>query len=179
MKLAFTILILTLSFQNLFCQIDSAFIILKTESNIDTISKFEISKSKTHFYKADLTPWEILKDSGMFNTQNEKIGFWKEFPIDTTIIDSDDNIKVQTSNSKIFEPEIIRLEGNYINGKKDGLWKEYIASIRSKPFFWNLNKTSEFQNNMKNGKEVWFEPFSKDTMMIFLYKNDEPIKQIK
>ncbi|WP_319480973.1 hypothetical protein [uncultured Draconibacterium sp.] len=179
MKLAFTILILTLSFQNLFCQIDSAFIILKSESNIDTISKFEISKSKTHFYKADLTPWKILKDSGMFNAQNEKIGFWKEFPIDTTIIDSDDNIKVQNPNSKIFEPKIIRLEGNYKNGKKDGLWKEYIASIRSKPFFWDLNKTSEFENNLKNGREVWFEPFSKDTMMIFLYKNDEPIKQIK
>jgi hypothetical protein len=163
MKLTFIILILIFSFQNLFCQVDSAIIILKTESQIDTISKFKISETKTKNYKTDLTPWENLRTSGKFNAKNEKIGFWKEFPIDTTK----------------FEPDIIRLEGNYINGKKDGLWKEYIASIRSNPFFWNLNKTCLYQNNMKNGKEVWFEPFSKDTMMIFLYKNDEPIKQIK
>ena len=179
MKLAFTILILIFSFQNLFCQVDSAVILLKTESHVDTISKFEISKAKTHYYKADLTPWENLKDNGKFDSQHEKIGFWKEYPIDTTIIHSANNIKEQTSVSKIFAPDIIRREGNYINGKKGGLWKEYVASIHSKPFFWNLNKTNEYQDNKKNGKEVWFEPFSKDTMMIFLYKDDEPIKQIK
>ena len=32
---------------------------------------------------------------------------------------------------------------------------------------------------MKNGEEIWFESFSKDTMMMFIYRNNEPIKQIK
>jgi len=40
MKRTFTILILFLSFHNLFCQVDSAVIILKTETQTDTISGF-------------------------------------------------------------------------------------------------------------------------------------------
>jgi len=60
MKRTFTILILFLSFHNLFCQVDSAVIILKTETQTDTISGFKISDAKTHFYKADLTPWTLL-----------------------------------------------------------------------------------------------------------------------
>ena len=32
-------------------------------------------------------------------------------------------------------------------------YKQYNASIRTKPFFWSLDRTSEYQNNMKNGEE--------------------------
>jgi len=179
MKQSITILILFLSFQNIFCQVDSAVIILETDSHKDTISIIKISNTKTNYYKADLTPWKVLKDSGKYNGQKEKTGFWKEYPIDTLILSSENNIRKQTSISEIYKPKIIRREGNYINGKKDGQWKEYTASIRKNPFFWELGKMSEYRNDLKNGKEIWFEPFSKDTMMIFIYEDNEPVKQIK
>lgn len=179
MKQYLTILILILSFQNILCQVNKAVIVLETDSEKDTISIIKISETKTHYSKADLTPWTILKDSGEYNEQNYKYGFWKEYPIDTLILYSEKNIRKLSAISEVYEPEIIRHERNYKNGNKVGVWKEYNANIRMEPFFWNLNKTCEYADNMKNGKEVWFEPFSTDTMMIFIYKNDEPIKQIK
>ena len=168
-----------LSYQNLLSQVDSALIIMQSEKQIDTISKFRLPEIKLHYYQADLSPWKCLKDSGSYNLQNEKHGYWIEYPIDTTILNSKSNVKIKSSISEVFKPEIIKYEGVYINGKKNGLWKKYSASIRTKPFFWSLDRTSEYQNNMKNGEEIWFEPFSKDTMMMFIYRNNEPIKQIK
>jgi len=153
--------------------------ILKTKISTDTISRFKVTNLKTHYYQADLKPWTILKDSGTCNAQNVKDGFWKEYPIDTTALNSIKNIKIQSSKSEIYEPKIISLEGEYENVKKIGLWKEYTASIRSEHFFWSLSKINEYQNNVRNGREIWFEPFSKDTMMIFIYENGEPIKRIK
>jgi len=168
-----------MSFQTLFSQIDSVFIIIQTEERIDTVSKAKLSEIELHYYEADLSPWKCLKDSGSLNLQNEKHGNWIEYPIDTTILSSKSNVKTQSSIYKVFEPEIVKYKGEYINGKKSGLWKRYNAGIRTKPFFWSLDRTNEYQNNMKNGKEIWFEPFSKDTMMMFIYRDNEPIKQIK
>ncbi|WP_163712666.1 hypothetical protein [Mangrovibacterium lignilyticum] len=179
MRLTFTILILLLSFQNLFSQADSAFIVLDFGDHVDTIGKYKIPYSKTYYYKADLTPWATLKDSGSYNGQNEKIGFWREYPIDTTVLNSNTNIRTRTSLSEIYKPKIVKLEGKYLNGEKEGIWKKYSANIRTRPFFWSLETTTEYKDNMKNGEKIDFDPFSKDTTMIIIYKNDEPIKQIK
>ncbi len=180
MKLTYSILILFISFQNLFCQVDSAVIILESETGVDTISKFKVSDFKTHFYKADLTPWTVLKDSGEYNNrQNLKNGFWKEYPIDTTAINSERNIKEKSTISEIYNPAIVREEGNYSNGKKNGTWTKYSASIRTHPFFWHVESITEYKDNMKNGKEILFEPFSKDTLFIIIYNDDEPIKLIE
>jgi hypothetical protein len=179
LKQSFTILLLVLSLQSLFCQIDSLIITLGNGNRVDTISKIKVSDFKTHFYKSDLTPWIVLKDSGCYNEQKVKNGFWREYPIDTTALMSKSNIREKSTLSKIFMPDIIRLEGLYLNGKKEGVWLRYSASIRTKPYFWNLVSTSEYKDNLKNGKEVLFEPFSNDTMMIIIYKNDVPIKIIE
>ena len=168
-----------LSFQNLFSQIDSALIILNDDLGVDTISKIKISDFYTHFYKADLKPWTVLKDSGSYNDENFKTGFWKEFPIDTSALNSERNIREKSALSEIFEPEIIRIQGVYQNGEKQGYWSKYRASIRTKPFFWDIESTSKYENNLKNGKEILFEPFTKDTLMIIIYKNGEPIKTIQ
>lgn len=170
------ILMILVSYQHLFCQVQKVSIILT--SGDDTISQFNVPET-LHYYKADLSPWTVLKDSGAFNAQHEKIGFWKEYPIDTTVLNSKSNIKERSSLSEIYNPGIVRLEGNYINGQREGLWKKYSAGLRTEPYFWNLDKMSEYEKNKKNGKEIFFEPYSTDTMMIFIYKDSEPIKQIK
>lgn len=179
MKTTLTILIIFVFLQNLFCQVEKVSIILTSGDKIDTISKFNISETQTHYYKADLSPWTVLKDSGAFNGQHEKVGIWKEYPIDTTALNSKDNVKEQSSLSEIYRPNIVKLEGKYINGQRDGIWKKYSANLRTQPYFWNLDVTSEYEKNQKNGKEVFFEPFTNDTMMVFIYKDNEPIKQIK
>ena len=179
MKTTLTILIIFVSLQNIFCQVDKVTIILTSGDKIDTISQFKLSETKSHYYKADLSPWTVLKDSGAFNGQNEKVGFWKEYPIDTTILNHKDNIKELSTLSETYKPHIVKLEGKYLNGQRDGIWRKYSASLRTQPYFWVLDKTSEYEKNKKNGKEVFFKPFSNDTMMIFIYKDDEPIKQIK
>ncbi len=176
MKLLFTILITLLSFQNLFSQVDSAFIILDYGDKVDTISKFKISDFETHFYKADLTPWNALKDSGAYNEQNEKNGYWKEYPIDTSAVTYDKNVRQKSTKSELYNPPIVRTEGHYQNGAKDGIWYRYTANIRTKPYFWNLESITEYTDDVKNGKEILFEPFSTDTLMIIIYKNNEPIE---
>jgi len=40
----------------------------------------------------------------------------------------------------------------------------------------SLETKTEYKDNLKNGKEIWFDPFSKDTTMIIIYKNDKQIK---
>lgn len=179
MRQTLTILILILSFQNLFCQVDSALIILKSSSKIDTIAKIKISDFNTHFNKADLTPWTVLKDSGSYNAENLKTGFWKEFPIDTTALSSDKNIREKSALSETYKPQIVRCEGFYKNGKKEGDWSKCRASIRTEPFFWDIESTSKYKNNIKNGKEILFEPFSNDTLMVIIYQNGVPIKIIE
>jgi len=179
MKTALTIFIFFVSLLSVFCQVEKVSIILISGDKIDTISQFKVSETQTHYYKADLSPWTVLKDSGAFNGQHEKVGFWKEYPIDTTALNSKDNVKEQTSLSEIYKPNIVKHEGKYINGQRDGIWKKYSANLGTQPYFWNLDVTSEYEKNKKNGKEVFFEPFSTDTMMIFIYKDDEPIKQTK
>src|ERR1035437_10353076 len=129
MKATVTILIIFVSLQNLFCQVDKMTIIQTSGDIIDTISQFKLSETKTHYYKADLSPWTFLKDSGAFNGQHEKVGFWKEYPIDTTILNHKDNSNELSTLSETYKPYIVRLEGKYLNGQRDGIWKKYSASL--------------------------------------------------
>jgi len=105
-----------LSYQNLFSQVDSVLMIMQSEEQIDTIIKYKLSEQKLHYYKADLSPWKCLKDSGSYNLQNEKHGYWIEYPIDTTILNSKSNVKIKSSISEVYKPDIIKYEGVYING---------------------------------------------------------------
>ncbi len=149
--------------------------ILKTNEKTDTIASFQPTDSALFFNSIDLTPWLNLKDSGTYNENKLKEGLWIEFPIDTSNVKIVKNLKA----NKIFEPEIVKWKGNYSSGTREGVWIIYSASLREKPYFWSKTRTTEYKNGVKNGVEVYFEPFSENILMKVIYLNGEPIEMKK
>jgi hypothetical protein len=120
---------------------------------------------KTYYSKADLTPWVTLKDSGAYNN-GLKIGLWIEYPIDTSILISDNNIRNDTARSKVLKPKIAKELGMYFEGKRYGIWTifTYDKVFKRNESTWELHKTIEYRNGLKEDKEImyfpWGEPMS-------------------
>ncbi|MFC0878925.1 hypothetical protein ACE01N_20190 [Saccharicrinis sp. FJH2] len=152
----------------------NAYIILNSGNDTDTIAflAWKTSESKTHYSKVDLSPWENLIDSGSYDYNNLKRGLWIEYPIDTSIMNSKYNIRNDSLNSKIYKPTLSKMIGNYFHGKKNGRWEIYGKAFDS----WELEKTIEYKDGVKNGVEITYSPWSTDTIMKTIYENNNPIE---
>ncbi|MCU4158360.1 hypothetical protein J1N10_20480 [Carboxylicivirga sp. A043] len=169
----FLIFLITV-FQSSLCQTDKVNVIFDDGKEIDTIT-WEINSYKTYYSSVDLSPWSTLKDSGIYDNKGMKTDFWIEYPIDTTIMFSANNIRTDSLKSKVYNPKLVKLTGKYSDGKRYGTWNTYSYSnyIDSK---WILDATTNYKDGLKNGMEISFYPWTKDTFMIVIYENEEPIE---
>lgn len=137
------------------------------------ISYYDLTGLKTYYSKVDLSPWIALKDSGVY-LDNLKDGLWIEYPIDTSIMESNTNIRNDSIKSYIYKPDINKQTGLYKSGKKDGRWSFYFQSKALNGWF--LDKVVDYKNGLKDGLEVKYMPWGIDTAMLVKYVLDEPIE---
>ncbi len=159
-----------------FCQNKSAVVTLDSGEKIDTVAILNLDEYKNYYSKVNLSSWTNLQDSGSYDDNGFKNGHWIEYPIDTTLMDSESNIRNDSLKSEVYKPELIKITGNYINGEKDGNWKTYVPFGPEKNAWWKLQVSSEFKNGKKNGSELTYTLWANDTLTYTIYEMDIPIE---
>lgn len=69
---------------------------------------------------------------------------------------------IKNGNAQKLRFNKLEEEGNYINNKKEGIWKEYLYSTKS------LEKISNYKNGIKEGLEIVFGPFSYTDSLFYI-----------
>jgi len=166
-----TFIVFTFIFISFLSQAQEVTITLNDGEKVDTVLHSKIDSYKTYYSSADLTMWENLVDSGFMDEKGLKQGYWVEYPIDTSILSEDYNLRNHPEKQEVYEPELVKLKGQYINNEKNGNWEYYTGIGNGKFAYWTLRETTEYKNNKKNGVEIRLIPFSKDTLIYIEYKN--------
>ena len=164
------ILIFTFIFISIISRAQEVTITLNDGEKIDTIVHSNMDNYKTFYSTVDLSMWENLVDSGFVDENGLKQGDWVEYPIDTSILSKDYNLRNDPEKQEIYKPELEMLKGQYINNEKNGVWEYYTGTGSGKFVFWTLGVETEYENDKKHGVEVRLMPFSKDTLMYIEYK---------
>jgi antitoxin component YwqK of YwqJK toxin-antitoxin module len=138
----------------------------------DTSYHLNLDREKTYYASVDLSDWENLSDSGKVDNNGLKQGKWIEYPIDTTILKNENNIRNHPDKKEVYEPELVKAKGTYLNDKKTGKWKFYIGKNHGLFTTWQLDKSIEYKNGKKHGAEIHYNPYSKDTLIYREYKKD-------
>jgi len=157
-------IVFTFIFISIFSQAQEVTVTLKDGEKVDTIIHSNMDNYKTFYSSVDLSTWEILADSGLVDENGLKQGDWVEYPIDTSILSKEYNLRNHPENQEVYEPELLKLKGQYINNEKNGIWEYYTGSGSGKFVFWTLGVTTEYVNDKKNGPEVRLMPFTRDTL---------------
>ena len=164
-------LLFTFIFISIFSQAQDVTLVLKVEDKIDTIFHSTMDNYETFYSSVDLTKWESLKDNGFIGENGFKQGKWIEYPIDTSILSKEYNIRNHPDKQEVYVPDLVKVTGNYLDGKKNENWEYYTGSGNTKMIFWTLGRTIEYKEDKKHGVEVLLKPFSKDTLIYNEYKN--------
>jgi len=145
-----------------------------TITSPDTVINSHLYLNDNSYYSlVDLSNYEIYKDSGAYSN-GLKEGTWIEYPIDTSRLYFDNNIRNHPVKKEIYKPELVKIVGNYSEGKKYGEWYEYEKS----PISWYISRITEYKNNMKDGNETSFAMFG-DTIGVKLYKQGKWVRVVK
>ncbi len=78
-----------------------------------------------------------MKDSGKLDKSGKKTGWWIEYIIDT--------MQLPASVS------MTKMEGSYLNNKREGEWKYYKSYDKDKPANWTLDETRGFKDGLLDG----------------------------
>ncbi|MBN1186258.1 MAG: hypothetical protein JXB49_28530 [Bacteroidales bacterium] len=145
--------------------------IQKSDSII--IFVYDLTNMKTYYSSVDISPWETLKDSGAFNANGFKDGLWIEYPIDSSLLFSTINIRNDSNRSEVLKPDIIKEIGSYSAGKREGIWTIYTYDkvFRRKERTWELYKTIEYKDGVKEGKEIMYFPWGEPMTVITNIEN--------
>ena len=97
-----------------------------------------------------------LKDHGAL-INGVKHGPWIEYNIDSLEIGEPAGISVD--NEVVAGKTVIiyrKLAGSYKIGKREGNWITYECTSTDQPLVWNKKSESEYVNDLKNGREVFY-----------------------
>jgi len=143
------------------------------KSDTTIIFVYDFTNMKTYYSSVDISPWETLKDSGAFNAYGFKDGLWIEYPIDSSLLFSTFNIRNDSTRSDTLKPDIIKEIGSYSAGKREGIWTFYTYNkvFSRKERTWELYKTIEYKNGLKEGKEIMYFPWGEPMTIIINIRN--------
>jgi hypothetical protein len=156
-----------------FCQEKDDTITVDSGNVTDIIVSLNADEYKTYYSSVDLSPWKNLKDSGSFNINGLKEGCWIEFPIDTSIFESKNNICDDSLKAKVYKPDLYKLMGNYKNGKREGRWSYLEKNVFEA---WIIDEVIDYKSGLKHGYQIKLDPFVQDTIMIVNFRHDIPIE---
>lgn len=163
-RYAITFIIFLSPFKFLFGQ--SADVILaKNSEQLGYIVQWFQDRSKPHSSLDSIT-MNSLKDGGRFEN-NHKIGVWREFTIDSSLMGVQTNVSFGNRTSQItFDAKIIKSVGEYSNGQRNGLWTEYTTDNVRFPFYWRRRSEINFKNGLKDGKEILYQGYLDQSPLI-------------
>jgi antitoxin component YwqK of YwqJK toxin-antitoxin module len=143
------------------------------KSDTSIIFVYDLTDMKTFYSKVDISPWETLKDSGAYNAFGLKDGLWVEYPIDSSLLFSNYNIRNDSNRSDVLKPDIIKEIGSYSLGRREGIWTVYTYNkvFRGNERTWELYKTIEYKNDVKEGKEIMYFPWGEPMTIITNLRN--------
>lgn len=103
-----------------------------------------------------------LLDSGRIEN-GFKEGLWNEYSLDTVMMGQQTEIivgdkKVPMNFSAILQKE----RGNYLKGKRDGIWILYKSYDKKPPFNWNRNVVTMYINGLKEGEEIVYHGYGEE-----------------
>lgn len=121
----------------------------------------------------DLSIMSQLQDSGTI-VNGLREGEWIIYNIDSSQIGNMIDLNVNNEAIKMrLDPNIEKQIGKYQNDKKEGLWITYESSKYTLPFWWTKKSQTDYKNNLKHGKEVFFQGCGDnlDTLGVMFYEN--------
>lgn len=99
------------------------------------------------------------QDSGRFEN-NLKEGLWNEYSLDTTLMGYKTEVIVgEVKIPMSLSATLIKASGNYLKGKKEGVWIVYKSYDKKSPFYWNIDAVTSYNNGLKNGEEIIYKGF--------------------
>lgn len=105
----------------------------------------------------DLNIIHDLKDSGSIVNQLKK-GYWVEYSIDTTSAGREIELHVGDQKRIVTLTANLQKEtGNYVNGKREGIWTQYTSRQDKAPFYWTRYSVANYRSGLKNGEEVFYQ----------------------
>lgn len=118
---------------------------------------------------------KALKDSGKLDKKGLKTGLWIEYVIDTMHLPASVNMT--------------KMEGSYLNNKREGTWKYRKSYDKDMPVNWTLDETRDFKDGLQdgyvkkyNGDEVFSEQFYstgvRNGKSVEYYSNGKPDKEL-
>ncbi|HYG38313.1 MAG TPA: hypothetical protein VD908_06835 [Cytophagales bacterium] len=100
-----------------------------------------------------------LQDSGRIEN-GFKEGLWNEYSLDTTLMGQQTELIVGDKKLPMtFSATLQKESGNYLKGKKDGVWIIYKSNDKKPPFYWDRNTATNYKNGLKEGEEIIYQGF--------------------
>lgn len=116
-----------------------------------------------------------LQDSGRIEN-GLKEGYWVHYSLDTSLMGQQTELVVGDKKLPMtFSATLQKETGNYIRGKKDGVWTLYKSNNKKPPFYWNRNSVTNYKNGLKEGEEIIYQGYGIEYQKPFMvrhWKND-------
>ncbi|PCJ83862.1 MAG: hypothetical protein COA57_10255 [Flavobacteriales bacterium] len=147
------------------------------------LMSFHVSAQKSKKKKKGKAPVELhfngiaISDSGFYDENNLKSGQWREYALDTFQSATD------TTPAQLV---IVKEQGLYVKGKKQGEWKVLMATDKQPSFYWELMGNASYADGKKHGwqkryttdnqlvSQEYFANGKLDSMSVFYYINGVP-----
>ena len=136
----------------------------QTEGEKDTVKQQTLIALKKWFQNPSLSNNQLdpsiiksLKDSGRIE-RSLKEGYWVQYSLDTSLKDQQVEVTVGTKKLPFtFSATLQKETGNYLHGKKNGVWMLYDSYDTAAPFDWEKNTMTNYKKGLKDGEEVMYQ----------------------
>lgn len=100
-----------------------------------------------------------LQDSGRIEN-DLKEGYWVHYSLDTSLMGQQTELVVGDKKLPMTLSATLQKEtGNYIKGKKEGVWTLYKSNDKKPPFYWNRNTLTNYKAGLKEGEEINYQGY--------------------
>ncbi|MCD6069023.1 MAG: hypothetical protein K0S33_3849 [Bacteroidetes bacterium] len=116
-----------------------------------------------------------LQDSGSIEN-GLKVGYWVHYSLDTSLMGQQTELIVGDKKLPMnFSATLQKETGNYIKGKKNGVWTLYKSNDKKPPFYWNRNSMINYNAGLKDGEEINYQGYGieyQKPLIVRHWKND-------
>src|SRR5258708_81384 len=121
-----------------------------------------------------------LKDSGR-TKGGLKEGYWIHYSLDTSLMGQQVELTVGDKKLPMNLSATLQKEtGDYLHGKKNGIWTLYQCDELNPPFNWKRNTVTNYKNGLKDGEEIMYQGYIEEKpFLISHWKNGVAIGTMK